>query len=358
VNGHAIVTGPLIGDDDLLSALRAVPGAVHRSYVVPEHRIMFNALNKNACTSLKWMIAAIAGEDLSRFSSGLTTLPTNAEAVHNRWQWKVSPTLDKLDPEIRAGIHPDNGWFIFAVVRDPRTRLFSAWQNKLLTANPGYARWAKEDWYPRQPADVDTMVADFTRFVDFLEREPQHELRLDPHFRDQADLLVPSAVQYSQVYDISEMRQLRADLEVHLAATGWSGELYVPRSNTSPLWPNGRLFVDGVREQVERIYAADFELFGDRWDFASIDTAPEWSTAECRQIDMLVEHGQRIGELRDIGITYRDRAQALDDDLQRLGKHVNSLEAAAAAPLRSALRRRARSVVRQAGRRRNSAARQ
>ena len=35
-----------------------------------------------------------------------------------------------------AAISPENGWFVFTVVRHPAARLFSAWQSKLLLREP------------------------------------------------------------------------------------------------------------------------------------------------------------------------------------------------------------------------------
>ena len=123
-------------DDAMLEALQAVPGAIWRSYLAPEPQVMFMSLNKNACTSLKWMMAELAGEDLSTFVAGWQPFIADSEAVHNRNLWKVSPKFDKLPAEERAAIQSGEGWFIFAVVRDPRLRIFSAWQNKLLIENP------------------------------------------------------------------------------------------------------------------------------------------------------------------------------------------------------------------------------
>lgn len=293
---------------DLLVPMRAVPGAIHRAYVVPKWRVLFNSLNKNACTSLKWMIADLAGEDLDAFTPGLMPFTGQDEAVHNRRLWKASPRLSELDPRLRAEIHPDNGWFVFAVVRDPRTRMFSAWQNKLLIDNPALLPARDMDWYPRHPATADSVVEDFARFVDLIEREPGHGLRRDAHFRDQAELLIPHALDYTRIYDIGEIDALRADLTAHLDSLGWSGELYLPRSNSMPLRANARAFGNGVREQVERIYAADFAMFADRWDYAPIAAANAWSPADLAQVELLAGFGRRIGDL--VAMAQEQRSQA------------------------------------------------
>jgi hypothetical protein len=295
--------------DERLERIRAVGGAVSRIYIAPEQRIMFVSLNKNACTSLKWMMAGIMGEDLDSFAPGLLPVTFEADAIQNRNAWKHAPKLTELDPALRAEISPANGWFVYAVVRDPRNRLFSAWQNKLLLENPGYTHYRDKDWYPRHPLSEETIVEDFERFVTVLENEPDHRLRtVDPHFRDQAELLMTDVIDYTKIYEISELGRLVTDLEAHLANVGWSGEVRLPRANDTPLRVNGVPFANGVRERVEKIFAADFELFPDRWDFSKAESAPRWTEHELREAELHAAYGRRIGDLRTIALRLRDQA--------------------------------------------------
>jgi hypothetical protein len=342
---------------DLLDALDAVPGARARIYLAPEQRVMFVSLNKNACTSLKWMMASIVGEDLASFQPGLMPFTHEHDSVHNRRLWKVLPGIGKVSPELRAGIHPDNGWFVFAVVRDPRARMFSAWQNKLLLENPGYTQYRDEPWYPRHPLDTDSVLADFERFVTLFEEQPEHRLRRhDPHFRDQTEMLILDHIPFSKIYDIREMGQLREDIGVHLARVGWTGELLFPNANDTPLRPNAVVFANGLRERVEAIYHRDFEVFGDRWDYARIESAAQWTQAELTEAEWRAEYGRRIGDLRNAALHYKTRledaekhaekaaAQAQDKNrrIRALEQRLAELEAAVqAANERPTLRDRA-----------------
>ena len=129
-------------------------------------------------------------------------------------------------------------------------------------------QYRDEWWYPRHPLTRESVIEDFAKFVDLLEKEPGHKLRKkDPHFRDQVELLVENAVPYTRIYEISEMKELQADLSAHLQAQGLSGDLHLPKANPTLLRANGVLFENGVKEQIERIYAADFDRFGHLWDF-------------------------------------------------------------------------------------------
>jgi hypothetical protein len=296
---------------DPLSALVERSGAMWRTYPVPEARVLFVQVNKNACTSLKWMMAGIAGEDLDAFGPRhLTPSVADEDDIHDRRQWQRSPRLDAMDPALRAQIHPDNGWFVFAVTRDPRARLFSAWQSKLLLENPGYTSFSKEPWYPRHPVTSDSVVEDFAAFVDALTREPDHRIRGDGHFRDQVELLHEDVVTYTRIYDVRELGQLQADLRAHLVRVGWTGELTLPRLNDTPLRANGRVFADGLDVAVQKIYAADFARFGGRWDFADIEKVPAWTDEALAEVDQRASLGRRFGYLRSRAIAYRTEAEA------------------------------------------------
>jgi hypothetical protein len=296
-------------ESDPLAALVARKGAMWRTYAAVDARVLFVQVNKNACTSVKWMMAAIAGEDLGGFGPSLGASARDADDIHDRRQWR-SPRLDQMAPELRAQIHPDNGWFVFAVTRDPRARLFSAWQSKLLLENPGYTSYRKEAWYPRHPVSTESVVEDFATFVDLLVREPHHRIRGDGHFRDQVELLHEDVVTYTHIYDVRDLGSLQADLRHHLDQVGWTGELTLPRMNDTPLRANALAFGNGIEEQVRKIYAADFERFGDRWDLATIENVPLWTAAELTEVDHQASGGRRIGYLRNQALAFRAEAVA------------------------------------------------
>jgi hypothetical protein len=281
-----------------------------RTFPVPDARVMFVQVNKNACTSLKWMIAEIAGEDLAGFGPSLGAAAGDEDDIHDRRQWRRTPRLDELDPDVRSQIHPDNGWFVFAVTRDPRSRLFSAWQSKLLLENPGYTSFKKEPWYPRHPASTESVVEDFAKFVDLFVREPDHRIRGDGHFRDQVELLHEDVVTYTHIYDVRDLGRLKADLRQHLDRLGWTGEFTLPRLNDTPLRANTLVLDNDLDAQIQRIYAADFERFGDVWDFSAIESVPAWTDADLADVEQRAALGRRIGFLRDQALHYRAEAAA------------------------------------------------
>gem|GEM_PF-2189804 len=298
-----------------------------RVYVVPEFRLVYVSVAKNACTTLKWVIAELAREDTAGFRSGLHTFVSEEHAVHARGQFTRALYPDEVDPALRPEVHPDNGWFIFGVVRDPRARLFSAWQEKLLMQNPGY-RWLRDEpWYPNIPDNADEIASGFARFVSAAAADPNFPLLEDTHFRLQTKSLSRHIIPYSRIYPIAEFDELRADLMRHLESQGWSGPLHFWRGNETPLRANATVFADrDVRENIEKIYATDFEQFGELWDFSRIAAAPAWESAAIQEVRVRAQLGRRLGDVREIALRHRKRANREAKRAREANARIAALE--------------------------------
>ena len=315
-----------------------------RAYVVPELRLLYVSLAKNACTSLKWLVAGLAGEDPADFVPRLGFETTFADAVHFRGYWKKVPMLKDLTPGERAAIRPDNGWFVFAVVRDPRVRLFSAWENKFLLSSPKYVGYRDQPWYPRVPESAEQIAEDFAAFVGLLEAEPEHPLHEDSHFARQTVLLGRGDIPYSRIYDISELGELQADLASHLAVQGRNDPVILRHANDTPLVANGRVFEGGVQQSIEKLYADDFDRFGHHWDLERVQKRPEWSFEALRHAQAVAAHAERIIQLREIGLDAVRTRRTARERVARLEKRVADLER----QLEEAVRHR-RSLARRLG---------
>ena len=295
-------------------------------YVVPEFKLAYVSTAKNACTSVKWAIAELAREDRSAFERlRLHPYLSQDQAVHSRRLFRNALRPRELDPELAGQVHPDNGWFVFGIARDPRTRLFSAWQDKLLLNEPGFDWAQQEPWYPAQPVgDADAIVGDFARFVRALASDqPLTELRADPHFRPQANTLRLNVIPFSAIYPMHELARLQADLNAHVRDLGWSQPLVLRRTNSTPLRANAAVFADGVRELAEQIYAQDLERFGAMFDFADVLAEPEWSAHAVADAQVRSALGRRLGTVRRVALEHRDRAAEATERADRLAAQVD-----------------------------------
>lgn len=294
--------------------LRAL-GGTRRAYVVPALKVLYISTAKNACTSLKWLMAELAGEDLSRFKPERGPFLNDEEGIHRRDRFEKTPKLNEISAATRRLITPDNGWFVFSVVRDPRVRLFSAWQNKYLMHNPGYRHRRAEPWYPPTPESAEDVIESFARFVDLIDKDPDHPVTHDSHFMTQMQLLRKDVVPYSNVYEIGELsKTFLIDLKEHLRAQGCTREMALRRTNETPLRATADVFAGPVREQIERYAEEDFKEFGHLWDFAEIEAEPGWTPAMIDDLRARIALGERIGQLLvDLRRANKQLAQANQD---------------------------------------------
>ncbi len=290
------------------------------SFVLPEQRIVFVDVAKNASTSIKWLLAEIRGQDLERFRTGSGFAPTPRQTIHRRAAWRDVPRLQDLDAELRREISPDNGWFVFGVVRDPRLRAWSAWQSKFLVGNPLHTRVKFPDapWLPRVPRSDRDVVEDFRRFVDVLGGPGGVALLADSHFAPQVRLLREDVVPYSNLYETSGLPTLLTDLRHHLESVGAPRRCELSRENETPLAVAGRAFGPDVLPVLERVYRDDLARFGHLWDFAgTLAKDAEWSADAFRDVAARVSAGRRVADLAERAQRVREERADLASTLRR-----------------------------------------
>lgn len=267
--------------------------------MLPRWKVVYVAVPKAACTSLKWLVADLQGEDRERFYGVLTREVGRELTIHRRRRWQHTPMLHDLRPADLAAISPEEGWFVFAATRHPAARLWSAWESKLLLREPKWVeRFAGEPWFPRLPDTTADVVEDFARFVRAIGADPDQPVMRDRHFLPQSRLLTPDRTPYTRVYETREIPQLLEDLERHLRASGWEGSLTLPPSNASPLRRLATMFTPEITETIARVYAEDFERFGyDGVQPDSLDERDEYDASALRAVARIAERGERIGDL-------------------------------------------------------------
>ena len=247
------------------------------AFVLPEHKLVYVSTRNVASTSLKWMVADLAGEDLDALRNTSGGAQSRLTAIHRaRGRLRHVTGLPAMPPDQVAGITPDNGWFVFGLLRDPWSRLWSAWQSTFLVRHHRYlARFESAPFFPRVPQRPADVVEDFARFVELHPWTTEPDLRTDHHFHTQVRSLRPDAVPYGAVYDLRDLRALTADLHAHLRGVGRDQQLYLPRTSGTPLPMTREVMAGGVREAIEDLYKEDFDAYGHRWEFESLAFAPD-----------------------------------------------------------------------------------
>lgn len=297
------------------------PGPPSNSYVLPEHKMVYISVTKVACTSLRWMIADLAGEDLQSFQRAAGGQQSRLMTIHGgRSRWKYTPQLNKMPVDELKEISTENGWFIFAATRDPWSRLWAAWQSKFLVRHVSFMdRYSDEPWFPRVPRNAQDVVEDYRKFVFERPWEKDPNLSRDSHFWPQVRSIRPQAINYTKIYDLSEMSVLISDIRRHLESLKMPSELYLPRANETPLAMTQEILEGGVLEAVRDAYADDFDAFGDRWSSERLKLAPSGWTQDA--VDHAAYHtvaNERIGDLRTEIIRLRRSLNVAGAEMQQL----------------------------------------
>jgi hypothetical protein len=268
------------------------------TYVMPRWRTVYVWVNKAACTSIKWLVADLQGESRDRFYRSLSREVSRTMTIHRRPLWKHTPMAANLPDERLAEIGDD--WFVFAVVRHPIARMFSAWQSKLLLREPWWVdEYGDRPWFPRVPSTSDDLLEDWLGFARTMISEPDRRLLRNRHFTTQRRMLAPDRMPYTRIYETREIPQLLEDFERHVRGQGYDGApLELMRANETPLRPLAAAFPPDVVEGLAELYRADFET----WDFGDplprgLDPAERYADGALQEVGRLVERAERINDL-------------------------------------------------------------
>jgi hypothetical protein len=262
-------------------------------------KVVYVATPKCACTTLQWRIAEIQGEPMSRIPSSVSPEISRTMVIHDHTMWEKTPSVHSLGPQQRAEISAENGWLIFCVVRHPVSRLWSAWQSKILLREPHYLRWySRNAWFPPAPSSLAEVAAGFRAFVDALEASPQLR-RADPHWIPQADLLHPTEIRYNHVGRVERLPGTLQLLSDHLRANGWDGNFAFRPANESLLTLADVGIEPDTVDRIEQLYQTDMDAFGyQHWEAAG---EPSLSGPAVRTVlaamSALAARSERIADL-------------------------------------------------------------
>jgi Sulfotransferase family len=247
-----------------------LPPTSRHTFVLERHKIVYVSTPKVACTSLKWVIADIAGEDAEVFRRATRSTRHRPATIHQRRLWQRVPTLHDLSDDKLADIDAANGWHVFAVVRHPTSRLWSAWQQKLLPRVPRAVAQVPAHIVPPLPRTTADVAEGFRRFVAGLAAgECNQLLRENGHFAVQSDLLAADRMPYTRVYDLGEMDQVMADLNERVKTQGGEPVEVEPLGALSTLKPQRSMFTPDALAAIRAAYESDFQ----RW-FADAEVLP------------------------------------------------------------------------------------
>jgi len=228
------------------------------SFVSFARKYVYVETPKAACTTLKHLIT-----ELENVPVDLSTLrrPTETRRdmqIHERALIALPTLLEVEEPILRAAFDGHPEWFVFAVVRNPYSRIVSLFENKVRLGEIGYRRL--EARYGDRGAFGDAREA-FRAYVAEVVDSPR-TAETDGHLWTQEEIVMPRLLAYTRVFRLERLDELYAALSEHLKAFG-GGDLLQERRNASLPHADWRSYYDDLSAaSVARVYRDDFEAFG------------------------------------------------------------------------------------------------
>ena len=233
-------------------------------YASPQHKYVYVATGKVASTKIKADLHVLEGYEL----------PEHLGDLHDRndpeRKFVASVAQLEIDEAIEALNSPQ--WLRFCFVRNPYSRLYSAYRSKILN-------WREAQYQSLQQAIRDRFdypvrdgrasgLVTFRDFVRFVAEAPSEEW--DGHWALQVHALKTEVIPYDVIGRVEEFESKFAGILGRLDAPGGLLESVSERRNSSPRIYLASVYDRELAAEVHNLYEADFEAFGyeeDSWLF-------------------------------------------------------------------------------------------
>jgi Sulfotransferase family len=283
----------------------------HSSFVDLEKRYLYYGVAKAACTSMKTLLKRLAGDPPIKLICGGHDESRRDMFIHARENVPLPSLVDLDDASQREILHaPD--FLRMTVVRNPYTRVLSAWR-KVMLCEPGCE--------PQYMA-IKGKLPDFGRkdlitlpeFITYLEGE---DLRTcDSHWSFQTTHMFLDAIDFNFVGKVESMGEVMDRFSRHL---GHPDMLAAERKNVSEGSSTGRYDAELAR-RVHALYSIDFQRLGyEAGDWIAGDPAASRPVSDQKFCDEIIERNLLLSEL------YRE-VYRLRTDMERANRlHVPKL---------------------------------
>ena len=286
----------------------------------PDHRLLYVATPKAACTTFKWWFA-----DLIDITDAVCCAHGSNESspdlVIHDLLGHVSPNSTGLSIEKLSVVINSSNYFRFCLVRNPFSRIFSAWQSKWLLREPLQVGPYRN--YPFFTLPISNAIDVAMAFEAFLEHLKNFEYPhiLDPHVKSQFSLLCPDLIPYSIVSKLEDSSKLCADLELHLCAA-YKSPFSFGKKNESLIAYHSDLITDRSEALIREMYAVDFDYFGYSTSKPSttVDLDENVLRVALSAVEMLRGRHQRTDEMRS---EYKSQIENTKNELFELQKVID-----------------------------------
>lgn len=236
--------------------MRAVAGL---ALVAPRTKILYLAIPKAACTTIKLMLATAEGTHRPDLASRLAVMHvSHAQTIHHPRVNGLAVLADLPSREQRD-ILESSDWLRIASVRDPVSRIYSAWENRIFMRAHRRTTTLIELAHDVLTNDRIDIAASFAHFAKVLGANAD-PFMADHHFQPQAHLVRPDLVNYNRLVRVDQPGQIDDFARVVSERSGRS--ITAERLNEGLGISVERVCDVHTANRLMATYAADYGTFG------------------------------------------------------------------------------------------------
>ena len=236
-----------------------LPELLGYALVAPRIKVLYVPTTKVACSTLKLLVSQIEGsynEEAKRIV--ITPNISQEQTIHSYLVHGLTRFFD-LKPKRQWEILDSNEWLRVGTLRDPLSRAYSSWENRVLLRAPGTPR----EIFDRCPDElVDGRVditASFKRFAQELHADLETFIQ-DDHFRPQYNSLYSDQVDYHHLVRVDVPGELQQLADVLNVRGGTNVRL--ARLNSGIGIKPPQVYDAETARLVTEVYQRDFEWYG------------------------------------------------------------------------------------------------
>ncbi|GEM_PF-2413500 len=297
------------------------------SYLSKRHKIFYVATPKVACTSLKWWFADIEGLRDELEQCAINSFESTSElAIHDTFH-KVSPNITGLSKTSLIDVLNTSDYFKFALVRNPFTRLFSAWQSKLLYKEPLQSKnYIDREFFNHPINSIDDIARSFEKFLQHLAENEVPDF-WDPHWTPQTTLLHPEIINYTKISKLEDTKDLSVLLKKHLGEN-FIDPFQTNHSNESLIPFVPEVITTRSIELIQKLYSCDFTAF--KYSKTPPQTSKKFSDDQfeiaLKAIKLISERNKKLGE-HNLNVPKLNEQLSISElNVRQLKDTVNGLE--------------------------------
>jgi hypothetical protein len=226
--------------------------------VAPSIKVMYCPTTKVACSSIKMLLAKASGSyDQSRLDRLISPHMARSQTIHELGVSGLTKLIDMKAKQIDEILNsPD--WLRVYATRDPLSRAYSAWENRIFSRAPGTPEMAIKLCQDQLVDGRINITESFALFAKMIS-EQTDEFMDDHHFLPQSHIVHPDKFDYNmkvRVEQPSEMQTLVDEVNRRAKTS-----LTLERHNVGFGIKLDQVCDQHTANRLQAVYAMDYEMF-------------------------------------------------------------------------------------------------